>query len=308
FTRQEMAMQAEVGALVWAGDSDRRRAVGKEHALIVDAIRSGDTTRARALAEDHVRRDMNGLIDLRMSMEPPPPGPPPGNEDIDRTVSAVKLFTVSLEGNVAASIKTIEEAVQTDLDHTKNGTLDELTNVYDAALRNLARAMPAVYGNGFAADPSFFGEMGFIWCYLPSDPESPQRMELDLEFYDYSTAPWWPGKDTDEKVHASYAYVDAFGANEYLVTFTKPVIREGRMVGVAAVDILVRGLQAGFDPFLRSLPSNTCIVDQNDVVIATNTAKLLGGTLPRSHQTDRRITLPPVPWTLYIGVSAETGD
>lgn len=307
FTRQEMAMQAEVGALVWASDSDRRRAAGSEHTVIVNAIRSGDTIRARALAEDHVRRDMNRLIDLRMSMEPPPPGPPPGNEDIDRSISAVELFAVSLEGNVAASIKTVEEAVQADLDRAKNGKLDELVNVYDAARRSLARAMPAVYGTGFVADPSFFGEMGFIWCYIPSDPESPQRMELDLEFYDYSTAPWWPGNDADNKVHASYAYVDALGSNEHLVTFTKRVMRDGRMVGVAAVDILVKGLQAGFDPFLRSLPSNTCIVDQNEVVIATNTASLVGGTLSPSHQIERRIALPSVPWTLCLGVSTETG-
>ena len=308
FTRQEMAMQAEVGALVWIGDSDRPGAAGKEHASIVDAIQSGDTTRARALAEEHVRRDMNRLIDLRMTTEPPPPGSPPENEGIDRTIAALELFAVSLENNVAASIKTVEDAVQADLDRAKNGKLDELVNVYDAARRTLARAMPAVYGTGFAADPAFFGEMGFIWCYLPSDPESPQRMELDLDFYDYSTAPWWPGKDADNKAHASYSYVDAFGANEYLVTFTKPIMRDGRMAGVAAVDILVKGLQAGFNPFLRSLPSNTCIVDQNDVVIATNTASLLGGTLPRSPQIDRRITLPSVPWTLCLGVKTETTD
>ena len=305
FTRQEMAMQSEVGALVWAGDSDRRRAAGKEHALIVNAIQSGNTHVARALAEDHVRRDMNRLIDLRMSMEPPPQGSPPRSEDIDRTVSAIELFTASLQGTVAASIMAVERAVQADLDRTKNGKLAELPNVYDAARRTLDGAVPAVYGTGFAADPSYFGEMGFIWCYIPSDPKSPQRMELDLEFYDYLTAPWWPKEGSDDTVHASHAYVDAFGANEYLVTFTKRVTREGRMAGVAGVDILVTGLQIAFQPLLRYLPSSTCIVDQNEVVIATNTANMLGGTLPQTHQMDRRITLPSVPWTLCIGVSKE---
>ena len=308
FTRQEMAMQAEVGALVWIDNSGQRCTAGKAHTLIVDAIRSGDAIRARALAEDHVRRDMNGLIDLRMSMEPPPPESRPGNDDIDRLIAAVELFAVNLEGNVAASIKTVEEAVQADLDRAKNGKLDELTNVYEAARRNLAGAMPAVYGMGFAADPSFFGEMGFLWCYITSDPESPQRMDLDLKFYDYSTAPWWPGNDADDEAHASYAYVDAFGANEYVVTFSKRIMKKGRMAGVAAVDILVRGLQAAFDPFLRSLPSNTCIVDQNEVVIATNAASLVGGMLSQSHQIEQRITLPSVPWNLCIGVSTETRD
>ncbi|MDJ0314200.1 GntR family transcriptional regulator [Arthrobacter sp. H35-D1] len=308
FTRQEMAMQAEVGALVWIDNSGQRCTAGKAHTLIVDAIRSGDAIRARALAEDHVRRDMNGLIDLRMSMEPPPPESPPGNDDIDRLIAAVELFAVNLEGNVAASIKTVEEAVQADLDRAKNGKLDELTNVYEAARRNLTGAIPAVYGMGFAADPSYFGEMGFLWCYITSDPESPQRMDLDLKFYDYSTAPWWPGNDVDDEAHASYAYVDAFGANEYVVTFSKRIMKKGRMAGVAAVDILVRGLQAAFDPFLRSLPSNTCIVDQNEVVIATNTASLVGGMLSQSHQIEQRIALPSVPWNLCIGVSTETRD
>lgn len=78
------------------------------------------------------------------------------------------------------------------------------------------------------------------------------------------------------------------------------------MAGVAAVDILLRGLQDGLAPFLRSLPSNTCIADQNEVVIATNAASLLGGTLHRSHQIERRIALPSVPWDLCLSVSIET--
>ena len=303
FTRQELAMQAEVGALVWVGASDRRRAAAKEHAVIVDAIRAGDTTRARTLAEEHVRRDMNRLIDLRMSMEPPPPGSPPGIEGIDSAVSAVEAFAVSLIGTVAASIRTVDEAVQAGLDRAKYGRLDELENVYDVARQNLAGAVPALYGTGFISDPTFFGELGAIWCYLPSGPDSPQRFEMDPEFFDYSTAPWWPEHDADNTVHASYAYVDTLGSNEHLITFAKRVARDGRTAGIAAVDVLVSRLQAEFDPLLRSLPPNTCIVDQNELILATNTASLVGGTLTPSHPAQRRIALPSVPWTLCIGVS-----
>jgi DNA-binding FadR family transcriptional regulator len=305
FARQEMAMQAAVGALVWTSASDRRRAAANEHTMIVDAIRAGDTIRARTLAEDHVRRDMNRLMDLRMPMEAPPPGSPPGIEGIESAVSAVESFAVSLEGTAAGSIRTVEEAVQTDLDRSKSGRLDELVNVYDVC-QNLAKAVPALCGTGFAADPSFFGEPGVIWCNIPSGQGSAQRVEVDLEFYGYSTAPWWPAHDADDEVHASYAYVDALGANEYVVTFTKRVTRDGRMAGVAAVDVLVSRLQTGFEPFLRSLPPNTCIVDQNQVILATNTASLVGETLSPSHQTERRIALPSVPWSLCLGVS--TGE
>ncbi len=304
FTRQEMRMQAEVGALVWAGAADRRRAAAKEHAMIVDAIRAGDTIQARSLAEQHVRQDMNRLIDLRMSMEPPPPGTPPGSEGVDSAVSAVESFAASLEGTAAASIRTVEEAAQADLDRARSGRLDELESVYDVARQNL-KAMPALYGTGFIADPSFFGKPGSIWCYLPSGPESPQRFEFEVgpEFYDYSTTPWWPTHEADDTIHTTYAYIDALGTNEHVVTFAKRVARAGRMAGVAAVDVLVSRLQTEFAPFLRSLPPNTCIVDQNDVILATNTASLVGGTLSPYQQAERRIALPALPWSLCLAVS-----
>lgn len=297
-TRQEMAMQAEVGALVWTGATVRRGDAAKEHAMIVDAIRAGDSIQARTLAENHVRRDMNHLIDLRMTLDGPPPGLPSG-KSVDRAIAAVKAFAVNLHETVAASIRALEGAVQTDLDHAKNGTPDELTNVYNTASQNLVKAAPTLYGTGFVAEPTFFGEPGIIWCHTPSGPETPQRLEMDPDFYDFSTAPWWPAHNTDDNVHASYAYIDALGSNEHLVTFSKKIIRNGRMAGVAAVDILVKQLHTEFAPFLQSLPPNTSIVDQNDVVIATNTASLVGQTLPPS-RAEHRTALPALPWNLHI--------
>lgn len=302
-TRQEMAMQAEVGALVWIGAPDRRGAAAKEHAAIVEAIRVGDAVRARAVAEDHVREDMNRLIDLRMSMDAPPSARPPSKEGIDRAISAVKAFAASLQEAAAASIRAVEGAVHVDLDRATRGGLGELTQVYDVARRNVARFEPDLYGTGFIADPSFFGETGMIWCYTPSGPESAQRMEMDAEFYDFSTAPWWPAPDTRDTVRVSRAFVSATSSNEHLVLFVKRVLRDGRMAGVAGASVLVSRLQAGFDPFLWSLPPKTCVVDHDDVVIATNTASLLGRTISQSHRTGRRIELPSVPWRLSLGPS-----
>jgi hypothetical protein len=270
--------------------------------MIVDAIRRADAARARVLAEEHVRRDMNRLIDLRLSMDSPPPGSLPASGGVGKAISAVEAFAVRLEEAVTASISTVEEAAREGLDHAKRGRLDELENVYDVARGNL-KATPALYGTGFIAERTYFGEPGSIWCYLPSGAESPQRFEMDPEFYDYSTAPWWPASDAGDTVHASYAYIDALGTNQHVITFTKRVTRADRMAGVAAVDILVSRLQAEFEPLLRALPPNTCIVDQNEVVIATNTASLVGAILSSNHQAERRIALPSVPWNLCLGVS-----
>lgn len=303
FARQEMEMQAAVGALVWASAADRRLAAASEHTMIVEAIRAGDTVGARSLAEEHVRRDMNRLIDLRMSMESSESGSTPEIEGFDSAVFAVESFALSLEETAAESIRTVEEAVQNDLSLAKNGRLDELVNVYAVCQDLLTKARPPLVGTGFVADPSFFGEPGLIWCTIPAGPGSARRVESDLEFYGYSTAPWWPGQDADDEVHATYAYVDALGANEHLVSFTKRVTKDGRMAGVAAVGVLVSSLQTGFEPFLRSLPQNTCIVDQNQVILATNTGSLVGETLSRHYRAERRIALPRLPWSLCLGVS-----
>lgn len=308
FMRQEMAMQAEVGSLVWTNGSDRRHSAANEHAMIVDAIRAGDTNLARALAEDHVRKDMNRLIDIRMSMEPAQIGDHQLSEGIDTesAISALESFTRTFETTVAAAIRMVENAVQSGLDLSTSGKLGDLDNVYDVARQSLAKAVPALYGTGFVADPSFFGELGIIWCYAPSGPDSLQRGELDPEFYDYSTAPWWPAQDADDRIHASHAYLDALGpTNEHLITFTKRVRRDGSMAGFAVVDVLVKHLQTDFSPFLRSLPPNTCIVDQNQVVLVTNTASLVGETLAPPTQDERKPISQSLPWSLCIAVGAE---
>ncbi|MFP3637368.1 hypothetical protein, partial [Bacillus sp. SIMBA_033] len=63
-----------------------------EHAAIVEAIRSRDKARARARAEDHVRADMNRVLDLRMSADASRKEsfPDPANEE--REVALIESF------------------------------------------------------------------------------------------------------------------------------------------------------------------------------------------------------------------------
>ena len=300
-TRQEMALQAEVGPLIWTNAADGGREAAQEHAAIVQAIRDGDGVSARARAEGHVRRDMNRLIDLRMSMDTAAPGAPPRGRGEAGALASIKALAVKIEKTAAASIRIVEDAVHAALDIARNGGLDELEDIYEIARRTLDEASPTLYGLGFLADSSYFGDTGFIWSYIPPGRKSPQRLEMDLQFYDYASAPWWPEDEAGEEVRPSYAYVDANGSNAYIITFGKRVMRDGRMIGVAAADVLIGQLQTGFAPLLESLPPGSCIVDQNDVVIATNSGSLVGGTFSPADRAERRIALPDVPWRLHVG-------
>jgi hypothetical protein len=298
-----MALQAEVGPLVWTSSDDGGREAARQHAAIVDAIRRGEPAAARAAAEEHVRHDMNRLIDARMAMETRLPGSRRTVQE-DATVQAIKDLAMQIEETAAAAARAVDEAVHTTL--AEDGTPGELTDVYEAAQGTLRGGAPVLYGVGFLGESSFYGEPTLAWSYMPPDRTTPLRLEMDLQFYDYASAPWWPDDEVEEHVQASYAYVDANGSNAYIITFSKKVVKDDRMIGAAAADVLIGQLQAQFAPLLESLPAGSCVVDQNNVVIATNSGSLIGGIFsPEGHENEG-IALPAVPWRLHIGRKTAT--
>jgi hypothetical protein len=246
---------------------------------------------------------MNRLIDARMAMETRLPGSRRTVQE-DATVQAIKDLAMQIEETAAAAARAVDEAVHTTL--AEDGTPGELTDVYEAAQGTLRGGAPVLYGVGFLGESSFYGEPTLAWSYMPPDRTTPLRLEMDLQFYDYASAPWWPDDEVEEHVQASYAYVDANGSNAYIITFSKKVVKDDRMIGAAAADVLIGQLQAQFAPLLESLPAGSCVVDQNNVVIATNSGSLIGGIFsPEGHENEG-IALPAVPWRLHIGRKTAT--
>jgi DNA-binding FadR family transcriptional regulator len=305
-TRQEVALQAEVGPLIWADPASHAEAAAEEHTRIVEAISAGDAARARTLAEEHVRRDMNLVIDERMELE--------GNAEaphypasVDEAVAGIESLATMFSGTAAASMREVEQAVRASIG--SGASRDQAdSDIYAAARRAVAIGVPFLYGTGFVADQSFFGESWITWCYTPAGPESPQRLYINMDLYDFATAPWRPDDTGDESpIHTSHAYVDASGTNENIITFSKRIVVAGRYVGALGADVRVGQLQTAFEPLLRPLPPNTCIVDQNGAVVATNTGRHVGGTIPATDQVERR-ALPGVPWWLCMGISGSDRD
>lgn len=306
-TRQEVALQAEVGPLIWADPAGHTEAAAEEHTRIVEAITAGDPARARALAEEHVRRDMNLVIDERMELEGTHTDSPQYPASVDEAVAAIESLAAVFSGTAAASMREVEQAVRASIGSGASRDRAD-SDIYAAARRAVAIGVPFLYGTGFVADQSFFGESWIAWCYTPAGPESPQRLYIDMDLYDFATAPWRP-RDTgdDSPIHTSHAYVDASGTNENIITFSKRVVVAGSYVGALGADVRVGQLQTAFEPLLRPLPPNTCIVDQHGAVIATNTGRYVGGTIRGADQVERR-ALPGVPWWLCMGITAEDPD
>lgn len=297
-TREEMAMQAEVEPLIWAAPVGCGKAAA-EHVAIVEAVRSGDGARARALAEDHIRSDMNRVLDLRMSVDASHAESFPDPAKEEHEVALIESFTELLAETATSSIRSIEDAVHTQFGNKRQGDSPDQDAIYDASRRTLEGAVPLLYGAGFLPDASF-DPAGAAWCYAPTGPQSLQRLVIDWDLYEGGSATWRPEDYGDRAIHISHAYLDANGSNENIVTFSKAVFVEEEMVGIVAADVLVRGIQSHLEPYLRALPPNTCLVDQQDAIIATNTGRFMGGTYPPGHFAGKQIDLHAMSWRLLM--------
>lgn len=304
-TRQEMALQAEVGPLIWADPLARREAAAADHIRIVEAIKAGDAERARAEAEGHIRRDMDLVIDERMALDRPAVASPTEGGSTQDAVAAIESFAALLHRTAVASMRLVEEKVRGSI--ASGHSREEIdAEVYESARTTLAGAIPLLYGTGFLADPSYFGEGWIAWCYAPTGPQTLERLYMDMQFYDFPTAPWKPDERADDNaIHTSYAYVDGSGTNENIITLTKRVTVDGKYVGAVGADLLIRQLQTAFEPLLRQLPPNTFMADQTGAIIATNTGRFVGGTVPETDHRWQEVDLPELPWRLFIGTSSD---
>jgi DNA-binding FadR family transcriptional regulator len=70
--REELALRAEVGDLLWLerSDADHKASV-RSRAELVDAIRRSDPQRSRELAEQHVAADTRRLLAARLELDDP---------------------------------------------------------------------------------------------------------------------------------------------------------------------------------------------------------------------------------------------
>jgi DNA-binding FadR family transcriptional regulator len=70
--REELALRAEVGDLLWLERSDADHEVSaRSRAELVDAIRRSDAQRSRELAERHVAADTRRLLATRLELDDP---------------------------------------------------------------------------------------------------------------------------------------------------------------------------------------------------------------------------------------------
>ena len=125
--------------------------------------------------------------------------------------------------------------------------------------------------------------------------------------YDYYNKEWFAAAVSGGSRFVSGPLIDLPCADVYILTFSQPVMANGRLLGVAGADVAVSRFEHRILPPLRNLPRPSLLVNSERRVIASNDARFTTGeklpTLPGvddSWTTVQPVT-PDLGWVLASG-------
>ncbi|EBF5981284.1 methyl-accepting chemotaxis protein [Campylobacter coli] len=95
--------------------------------------------------------------------------------------------------------------------------------------------------------------------------------------YNATTREWYKEARNSNQTYITPAYIDAV-SNEYTITYSKALYKDGKFIGVLGIDTLLTGLQ---DAIART-PGNTFVFDHKDRVFAATNKALLDPSVDHS--------------------------
>ncbi|MGR6699137.1 methyl-accepting chemotaxis protein [Campylobacter jejuni] len=95
--------------------------------------------------------------------------------------------------------------------------------------------------------------------------------------YNATTREWYKEARNSNQIYITPAYIDAV-SNEYYITYSKALYKDGKFIGVLGIDILLTSLQ---DQIART-PGNTFVFDNKDKIFAATNEALLDPSVDHS--------------------------
>ncbi|BEJ56545.1 methyl-accepting chemotaxis protein [Campylobacter jejuni] len=95
--------------------------------------------------------------------------------------------------------------------------------------------------------------------------------------YNATTREWYKEARNSNQIYITPAYIDAI-SNEYCITYSKALYKDGKFIGVLGIDILLTSLQ---DQIARA-PGNTFVFDNKDKIFAATNKELLNPSIDHS--------------------------
>lgn len=131
-------------------------------------------------------------------------------------------------------------------------------------------------------------------------------LDLDIDpassgFYDYTSFSWFRRPRDSGRRTVSGPYVDYRGADQYILTFTTPVLLGERFLGVAGADVTVAGFEAEVWACLREMSEGVALVNAERRVIVSTVPEYGAGTRVKDMPAGSLATplaLPDLAWEL----------
>lgn len=144
-----------------------------------------------------------------------------------------------------------------------------------------------VGGLGFLARPGLLSDaqMFVEWWCAGASQAYPLQPPLDPEhpfFHDYERFEWFVGPWTVGSKRIVGPWVDCLGTGEHAMTLSVPVFGGDsghEFLGVAGADLRVRRVERTAIARLSSIPRDVALVNGEGRIIASNTSRLLAGSL-----------------------------
>ncbi|EAH8953409.1 methyl-accepting chemotaxis protein [Campylobacter coli] len=95
--------------------------------------------------------------------------------------------------------------------------------------------------------------------------------------YNATTREWYKGARNSNQIYITPAYIDVV-SNEYAITYSKALYKDGKFIGVLGFDVLLISLQ---DQIART-PGNTFVFDQKNKIFAATNKELLNPSIDHS--------------------------
>lgn len=140
-------------------------------------------------------------------------------------------------------------------------------------------------GGGVIVEPGCLSdrEMHLEWWYLADAGKTlPLRPNFDRRrenFYDYPNMPWYAHPRDSRNSNVEGPYVDLYGTNMYVLTFTMPIFVDGRFIGVAGLDLSLHNVEKMLIRSLMCLENEAVLISSEGRIIASNTANWMVGDL-----------------------------
>lgn len=140
-----------------------------------------------------------------------------------------------------------------------------------------------VAGRDVLADAPYWLEW---WTVEPGPGAAPRRLAAETDpravgFRDYTTLPWYAVPLETGAPHITGPYVDYVCTDQYTLTFTVPVVRDGDFLGVAGADVLVRSFEERMFAPLDRVAGVCAIVNSSGRVVTASDPRWVTGDLVR---------------------------